>query len=564
MPTSQPPPNKQAPNPTRQSQNPSPRLNPAPQNPSPRPNPSLTLPSPSLSPPEPEPVTPEPEPVTPEPEPDAPEPEPVTPEPEPVTPEPEPDAPEPEAEPEPDAPEPEPDAPEPEAEPEPDALEPEPVTPEPEPEPEPESEPEAVATELEPEPEAVTPEPEPEPDTPDPEPDTPPATTERERDTSPIASRETIDQVVRGTNELAVDFFRAVADPADNAVIGNYSLSTALLLAMVGTAGDTTAAFGRLLGVDGVERDELHPAVNAVDLALESRTGEGVRLSTANSLFVQEGLELRDEFLDTAVGHYGAPVRTLDFMRRGDEAAAAVNEWVADETEGFIDRITDGFAEETVVVLANAMYLKASWAAVFERVDTPGMFTLADGTTVETEYMRHDGSLPLARGSDFVAVELPYEGEELGLVIVQPTDLAVFEKKMSAGRLREIAESLGIRNISLTVPTWSTKTSLDALDPLHRLGLPHTYDFGTMVDPAALARFGGGQLEIDEILHVARIEVDEKGTTAAAATSIGITVTSVPAFVTIDGPFFYFIHDRASETILFMGHVANPTVAADG
>ena len=321
-------------------------------------------------------------------------------------------------------------------------------------------------------------------------------------------------------------------------MIGNYSLSTALLLVMAGTAGGTTAAFGRLLGVDDVERDELHPAVNAVDLALESRTGEGVRLSTANSLFVQDGLELRDEFLDTAVGHYGAPVRALDFRRRGDEAAAAVNEWVADETEGFIDRITDGFAEETVVVLANTMYLKASWEAVFERVDTPGTFTLADGTAVETEYMRHDGSLPLVWGADFVAVELPYEGEELGLVIVQPTDLAAFEKKMSAGRLREIAKSLGIRNISLTVPTWSTKTSLDALEPLHRLGLPRTYDFGTMVDPAALARFGGGRLEIDEILHVARIEVDEEGTTAAAATSIGITVTSVPEFVAIDGPFF--------------------------
>ena len=224
----------------------------------------------------------------------------------------------------------------------------------------------------EPEREAVTPEPEPEPVTPEPEPDTPPATSERERDTSPIASRETIDQVVRGTNELAVDFFQAVADPADNAVIGNYSLSTALLLAMAGTAGDTTAAFGRLLGVGGLERDELHPAVNAVDLALESRAGEGVRLSTANTLFVQDGLELRDEFLDTAVGHYGAPVRTLDFRRRGDEAATAVNEWVADETEGFIDRITDGFAEETVVVLANAMYLKASWDAGVRARRDPG------------------------------------------------------------------------------------------------------------------------------------------------------------------------------------------------
>ena len=333
---------------------------------------------------------------------------------------------------------------------------------------------------------------------------------------------------------------------------------------MAGTAGDTTAAFGRLLGVDDLERDELHPAVNAVDLALESRTGEGVSLSTANSLFVQDGLQLRDEFLDTAVGHYGAPVRTVDFMRRGNEAVSAVNAWVADETEGFIDRIADEFAPETVVVLANAMYLKASWAAMFERVENPGRFTLADGTTVETEYMKHGGSLPVVRGRDFIAVELPYEGDELGLVIVQPANLDAFERKMSAEQLREIANNVRRSNIVLTVPTWSTKTELDALDPLHRLGLPQTYDFGTMVDPAALARFGGDGLTIDKILHIARIEVDEEGTTAAAVTTIGVTVTSEPEAVNIDSPFFYFIRDRASETILFMGHVADPTVTADG
>ena len=383
-----------------------------------------------------------------------------------------------------------------------------------------------------------------------------------ERDTSPEASQEAIARVVHGTNELAVKLFKTVADPSENAVIGNYSLSTALLLAMAGTAGDTTVDFGRLLGVDGLERNELHPAVNAVDLALESRTREGVRLSTANSLFVQDGLQLRDEFLNTAVRDYGAPVRIVDFRRSGDAAAAAVNEWVADETEGFIDRIADEFAPETVVVVANAMYLKASWAVVFERVETLGTFTLVDGTAVETEYMAHDDSLPLVRGSDFVAVELPYEGDELGLVIIQPADLAAFENKMSAGQLRAIAKDLRNRDVDFSVPIWSTKTELDALDPLHRLGLPQTYDFGTMVDPAELARFGGDGLTIDEILHVARIEVDEKGTTASAATSIGIGVTSIsePEVVNINSPFLYFIRDRYSGVILFIGHVVDPTI----
>ena len=83
-----------------------------------------------------------------------------------------------------------------------------------------------------------------------------------------------------------------------------------------------------------------------------------------------------------------------------------------------------------------------------------------------------------------------------------------------------------------------------------------------MVDPAELARFGGDGLTIDEILHVARIEVDDKGTTASAATSIGIGVTSIsePEVVNIDSPFLYFIRDRYSGAILFIGHVAYPTI----
>ena len=151
-------------------------------------------------------------------------------------------------------------------------------------------------------------------------------------------------------------------------------------------------------------------------------------------------------------------------------------------------------------------------------------------------------------------------------MIIQPADLAAFENKMSARQLREISKGLRNRDIYLRVPIWSTKTDLDALDPLHQLGLPHTYDFGTMVDPAALARFGGDELTIDEILHIARIEVDEEGTTAAAATSIGISVTSVsePEVVTIDSPFFYFIRDRVSDAVLFIGHVADPTSEGGG
>ena len=251
--------------------------------------------------------------------------------------------------------------------------------------------------------------------------------------------------------------------------------------------------------------------------------------------------------------------------------------------EGRFGRPEEVAAAILFVASSEASYLNGAIigvdAALGARESTPALrpFTLGDGTTVDAVYMEHTDSLPLLRDPDFVAVELPYEGDELSLVdiavgsygaptrtVVQPADLAAFETRMSAARLNEIAQRLRVRDIEFKVPTWSTKTDVDALGPLHGLGLPRAYDFSTMVDPAALARIGGRDLTIDEILHTARIEVDEEGTTAAAATVIGIKTTSIQEveIVTIDSPFLYFIRDRVSGAILFVGHVADPTMTA--
>jgi len=374
-----------------------------------------------------------------------------------------------------------------------------------------------------------------------------------ERNRSPGANGDAVNDVVAGTNDFAIRFFKAaIGDGSDNVVIGNYSLGTALLLTMAGTRGVTNDEFGVLLGVDAVAPGELHAAVNAIDLILEGRAGHGLDISTANKLFVQDGLQLRNDFLDLAVGSYGAPVAAVDFVSAPDDVVSAVNGWVSEQTDGMIKELTTGYSPDTVIVLANATYMKASWAVQFQRRDKPGEFTTADGTVVLAELMAHDEYLPMNQGSDFVAVELPYVGGNLSLVIVQPDDLASFEADLSADHLRQITDGLKQSGIHLTLPIWSTETHIEALDPLLTIGLPATYDFGAMFEGGDNGYF------IDSISHVARIDVDETGTSAAAATDVAIAGSHGPT-VTINQPFFYFIRDRGSEAILFMGHVTDPT-----
>ncbi|HJQ77051.1 MAG TPA: serpin family protein [Acidimicrobiia bacterium] len=374
-----------------------------------------------------------------------------------------------------------------------------------------------------------------------------------ERNTSPEADGEVVNAVVEGANDFAVRFFKEAAPtPTENVVVGNYSLSTALFLTMAGAAGETEVQFADLLGVADVDTDDLHRAVNAIDLILESRVSEGLEISTANKLFVDDRVELRDSFLDTAVGSYGAPVAAVDFARDPAGAVDAVNQWVAEETDGLIPELaTEEYSPETVVVLANAMYLKASWAVRFHRLEEPVPFTTQAGEVVEVEMMGHDEFLPLYQSDDLVAVELPYVGGNLGLVVIQPKDLAEFEAGLSAELLEDISNGLTENGIHVAMPVWSTKTDIDAREALQKIGLPTSYDFSGMIEGGDSGYF------IDSVSHVARIDVDETGTTAAAATGVAIAGSHGPS-ITIDRPFFYFIRDRGSGAILFMGHVTDP------
>ena len=167
--------------------------------------------------------------------------------------------------------------------------------------------------------------------------------------------------------------------------------------------------------------------------------------------------------------------------------------------------------------------------------------------------------MPFLQNDDFTAVEVPYRGGELSLVVVQPADLDSFERTLTAGKIADIVAGFGSCEVYLKMPKWATTTRIEALEPLHLLGLPERFDFSNLLEP------GQPPHVIGSVDHVARIEVDEKGTTAAAASVVGSAVESVPdyCYMTIDSPFFYFIRDRATAAILFMGHLADPTAPAE-
>lgn len=372
--------------------------------------------------------------------------------------------------------------------------------------------------------------------------------TERSRD--PRADGAAVDGVVAGFNEFSLAAYRArVGETEGNVLLATYSLALALSLTSAGTAGDTRTAFAQLLRVDTVDPAGLHSAVNAVDLILESRGNEDVVIATANRLFVAPELAMVEAFLDTAVRDYDAAIGQADFAGSSDAVVEEVNRWVGEQTDGFLTKAVRLFDPHTVIALVNVIFLKASWGVEFRDIG-PGRFDTGS-ESLSVPRFGHDDYLPQHRGDDFVAVEMPYYGGTMSMVIVMPDDMASFEESLDAERLTLILDGLVEEGIHLSVPKWRFEQTTDALALLEPLGLPVSGDFSAMFD--------GGQrgFFIDQVHHQTRIEVDEKGTRAAGSTNVAIAGSHGPT-VDVDRPFFYVIRDRGSGLVLFVGRVTDP------
>ncbi len=363
---------------------------------------------------------------------------------------------------------------------------------------------------------------------------------------------------VEGMNAFAVDLYREVAETEDgNVVLSPYSVVFALGMILAGARGATEAEMTAVLHAD-IAGDGWQEGVNAYDLTLDARTANSPTIwSSANKVWVKPSLPLRADYLDVLTGVYGSPLAEADFAADVEAQREAINGWVGEKTA---DRITelfpaDAIDPDTAMVLVNAVALDAPWEFPFDPVETQdGIFTRADGSTVEVPMMRYDEFLPSGAGPGVQAVELPYGGGALSMVVIVPDDLAAFEADLTVGSLDAVLGSIQEGGIHLTMPRWSARTHLTLNDVLADLGMPTAFDaaadFSGMVD--------GGGLHLDRVEHEAFIEVDEAGTRAAAATG-GAMLGSHGPTIAVDRPFLYVVRDRGAGTILFIGRVTDPT-----
>lgn len=385
------------------------------------------------------------------------------------------------------------------------------------------------------------------------------------RNMNPSVTDAELAQLVAGNTTFAADLYRDVRDEPGNLFMSPHSISTALAMTYAGAGGNTATQMASALDFT-LPQPALHAALGKLDLVLASRAaaakGDTIpfKLKTANSIWGQEGKEFLAPFLDTLAVNYGAGLHVLDFARDPDTSRDVINTWVEDETN---DRIKDLLPEgsitsDTRLVLTNAIYFSAAWSDPFDAAETADRpFHLAGGQTVQVPSLHQSSdTYRYGEGTGFRAAELPYDGEQLSMVVVVPDDLAAFEAGLDATVFSQITSSLQPRLVELTLPKFKFEAPLDLKETLQALGM--TDAFTSAADFSGMD--GTRNLVITDVLHKGFVAIDEKGTEAAAATAVIVGDTSAPEPATLvaDKPFVFFIRDIPTGAILFVGRVVDP------
>ncbi|MEJ2207983.1 MAG: serpin family protein, partial [Anaerolineae bacterium] len=320
--------------------------------------------------------------------------------------------------------------------------------------------------------------------------ETPPADTPSPADTPFVeqeAGPEEMAALVDGNSGFALDLYQILSGQEGNLFYSPYSISLALAMTYAGARGETQAQMAQALHYT-LPQGQLHPAFAALAEALaargqgaEGRDGEGFRLNVANALWGQEGYDFLPGFLDLLDRYYGAGLRRVDFVGATEASRQTINDWVAGETEGRItDLIPQGVIDAmTRLVLTNAIYFNAAWAEPFEESMTAdGPFYLLDGGQISVPMMRQTSSFAYAAGQGYQAVELPYDGGELSMVILLPDSgqFQAFQGSLDAAALDDILGALSYQSMALSMPRFEFSAQFSLKDALTELGMVDAFD----------------------------------------------------------------------------------------
>jgi len=327
---------------------------------------------------------------------------------------------------------------------------------------------------------------------------------------------------------------------------------------------------------------QIHTGMNLLNKKFNDRNST-VEFKIANSLWIDNRFQLLDEYMEAVASNYKPDIFNVDFSTKPSEVCGRINEWISKATNYKINNMIGpgGLSNDTGLLLANAIYFKGAWHSPFlEKLTDERKFTLIDGRTIDVTMMRHPGDenrlfnkggerryrtiIPFSyyKGDSFKMVQMPYKGKEVSMIAILPdmdSNLTKLEDRLSAETIDLWISKLVEQKVYVHLPKFRFETSQDLRSPLIDMGIEDAFD-PTKADFSGITKQADENLFIYQALHRAYIDVNEKGTEAAAATivALGLSDVELKTFKA-DRPFLFMIMDNETHNIIFMGRVMNPS-----
>lgn len=366
-----------------------------------------------------------------------------------------------------------------------------------------------------------------------------------------------------GEKDFVFAFYSDIAQKHkdSNLFYSPFSISTAFSMAYEGSAENTASEMQQVFGF--ISDDQKRKETISDTLEKLNSKEDLYKLEIANALWVKKDHTIKQDYLDTATIYYNSTVDNVNFVT--DEGVNKINQWVSQKTQEKIQEVlaTGSTDELTPLVITNAIYFKGKWIYEFNPMNTVDKpFWTTPDQSVMVPMMKIPADMfNYYETRDLQALEMHYGGGDISMLVLLPRDkrgLESLENSLDTHTLDSIRKSMTLQPLTVQMPKFEFETQYDLIDPLENLGIHDAFDKYN-------ANFQGitdKQVYLDKAIHKAFVNVNEKGTEAAAITALVARNTSGPPeprheFVA-DHPFVFIIQEKNTSEILFIGRLANP------
>jgi serpin B len=384
--------------------------------------------------------------------------------------------------------------------------------------------------------------------------------TVRNNTSTPTATIKDVSaSVTSANNNFGINVFNQLVkqSPQNNIFISPASIAMALSMVYNGADGSTQTAMRNVLNYQGLSLNTINNSSAALISSLK-KPDTKVTLSIANSVWLKQGVSVNKSFLNTTQNDYQAKATTLNF--NSPSAPTTINNWVSGATDGKITSIVNNIPSSEIMYLINAVYFNGAWHTKFDPSQTQNSpFTTGRSSQIQTPLMSQSGTYNYYSDNSVQAIQLPYgKNQRISMNVYLPTDMTTFLQNLSYNQLATIDSKYTKQQGTILLPKFTLTYSQNLNDTLQALGM------GVAFNPNGAANFDGiaRNVHISDVEHKTYIDVDEQGTVAAAATSVGVTTDSseVPNgfYMEVNKPFLLTIQDSSTKEVLFVGVVQNP------